>query len=266
MLVVLSLMKAGAHAATGEENFNNLCAACHTIGGGIRIGPDLKGVNDRRSEEWLLRFIKSSQAMVRSGDPIAIAKFAEFKNIPMPDIPYSVDEIREVLAYIKAGGSGTVAQAPTLRAATPEDIIKGQGLFQGTIRFAHAGPACNSCHHVRNDAVIGGGVLARDLTTVFSRLGAPGVQAILGGPPFPVMEQAFKDRPLTEEEVVALVGFLQEADRQQAFQQPRDYGFKLFYSGTAGFVGLMGLFALFGRGRKKRPVNQKIFERQLKSK
>ena len=165
------------------------------------------------------------------------------------------------LAFLKTGGYGIA-----LRAATPEDIRKGQGLFQGTIRFANVGPACNSCHHVRNDAVIGGGVLARELTTVFGRLGAPGVQAILGRAPFPVMEQAYMGRALTEDEVVALVGFLQEADRQQAFQQPRDYGFKLFYSGTAGFVGLMGLYALFGRGRKKHPVNHKIFERQVKTK
>jgi cytochrome c2 len=263
-LLVLTSAVAGAQAATGEENFNKTCVACHTIGGGVRVGPDLKGVNERRTEAWLLRFITSSQAVVRSGDPVAVALFAEFHDVVMPDAPLSENEIRDVLAFIK-GNTGNAPAAAPMREATPEEILKGLELFQGTLRFANGGPACNSCHHVKNDAVIGGGVLARELTDVFGRMGAPGIHAILGKPPFPVMDEAFRDRPLTEGEVFALVGFLQDADRHQAFQQPRDYGFKLFYSGAAGFVVLMALYALFGRGRKKYSVNHKIFERQVKT-
>jgi hypothetical protein len=202
--------------------------------------------------------------VVRSGDPIAVALFAEFHDVVMPDAPYSENEIRDMLAFIKGNPGNAPAAAPT-REATPEDIRKGQELFQGTLRFANGGPACNSCHHVKNDAVIGGGVLARELTDVFGRMGAPGIQAILGKPPFPVMDEAFRGTPLTEDEIRVMVGFLQDADQHQAFQQPRDYGFKLFYSGAAGFLVLMALYALFGRGRKKYPVNHEIFERQVRT-
>lgn len=266
MLVIWTAAIGGAQTGTGEEKFNWICAACHTIGGGLRVGPDLQGVHERRSEEWLLQFVLSPQRMINSGDPVAVQLQQQFNMIVMPDPPFSSDEIKDILAYVKTGGRQGAAQAPvSARAATPDDIRGGQDLFQGLRRSTNGGPACNSCHHVRNDAVIGGGVLAKELTSVFTRLGAPGIHAILGRPPFPVMDEAYRGMPLTNDEIFALVSFLEDADRQQAFQQPRDYGFKLFYSGTAGFVVLMGLCALFGRRRKKHPVNRRVFDRQVRT-
>jgi hypothetical protein len=131
--------------------------------------------------------------------------------------------------------------------------------------LSNGGPACNSCHDVTNDAVIGGGILAKELTTVFSRLGGPGVRAILGSPPFPVMQRAYEDDPLTESEVKALVGFLEQADRDKSLQQPRDYGMGLFASGVAGSGILLGIYSLLWRRRKRKSVNQSIYDRQVKS-
>ena len=81
--------------------------------------------------------------------------------------------------------------APVAAPASPEDIEAGQAMFQGVTRFENDGAACNACHDVRNDAVIGGGILAAELTTVFSRMGSAGVKAILGQAPFPVMQAAY---------------------------------------------------------------------------
>ena len=36
--------------------FEQKCAACHTIGKGRLVGPDLAGVNKRRSKKWLNNF------------------------------------------------------------------------------------------------------------------------------------------------------------------------------------------------------------------
>ena len=113
--------------------------------------------------------------------------------------------------------------------------------------------------------MIGGGILAAELTTVFSRLGGPGVRAILGSPPFPVMQRAYRDKPLTDDEVLALVGFLQRADAEQALHQPRDYGIKLFAAGVLGVVILLGLYTMAWSGRLKGSVNQSIYDRQIKS-
>ncbi len=263
---VACAFSAPANAATGEENYAKICAACHSIGGGRLVGPDLAGVTTRRSEEWLVKFIKSPKAMIDAGDADAVALFKEY-NLVMPDPQYTEAEIKDIVAYL-ATKSGAAAVAPTPppppKEASPAEIARGQNLFQGLERLKNGGPACNSCHHVKNDAVIGGGVLAKELTTVFSTMGTPGINAILGKPPFPVMAAAYAEHPLTDDESAALVGFLQDADKKHELQQPRDYGFRLVWSGAAALVPLMGLYSLIWRKRKVRPVNEKVFDRQVK--
>ncbi len=249
----------------GQEIFQTSCAVCHTVGGGRLVGPDLQGVSERRSEEWIIRFVQHSQQVVAAGDPDAVAIFSEFSQITMPDQPLSDDQVRAVIAYTRAGTSAGPVQPAAVEEVTEEQVLLGQNLFQGKTRFVNGGPTCNSCHEVTNDAVIGGGVLARELTTVFSRLGGPGVRAILGSPPFPVMQRAYKGKSLTNEEVAGLVGFLQRADSEHALHQPRDYGPKLFGAGLLGTALLMGLYSLAWGKRKRDSVNQSIYDRQIKT-
>jgi len=257
----------------GEQVFNTTCFACHTIGGGRLIGPDLAGVHEKRSQEWLEKFIKSSQAMINAGDAEAVALFEEYNNLLMPDAVATDEEVRQVLSYIKvqSAGAATAVEASVDEPVTPpepaseEDILAGQEMFQGNIRFENSGPACNACHEVRNDAVIGGGILAAELTTVFSRMGGAGVTAILGQAPFPVMQAAYEDRSLTEGEVTALVAFLEYADSEQYNQLPRDYGIGLFASGAVGAGILFFFFGFVWRGRKRGSVNQAIYDRQIRS-
>lgn len=267
LAVLMAWTSAGtAHAATGEENFAKVCAACHSIGAGKLVGPDLAGVTTRRSEEWLAKFIKSPKAMIDAGDADAVALFKEF-NIVMPDAQYTEAEIKDLIGHLKSKSGVAVAAAvvpPPVREASAAEIARGQDLFQGLIRLKNGGPSCNSCHHVKNDAVIGGGVLAKELTTVFTTLGTPGINAILGKPPFPVMAQAYANHPLTDEESNVLVGFLQDADKKHLLQQPADYGMRLVAYGAGGLVPLMGLYSLIWRRRKVRPVNEKVFDRQVK--
>jgi mono/diheme cytochrome c family protein len=257
----------------GEQVFNTTCFACHTIGGGRLIGPDLAGVHEKRSQEWLEKFIKSSQSMINAGDAEAVALFEEYNSLLMPDAVATEEEVRQVLSYIRAQSAGAAAgvEASVDEPATPpepaseEDILAGQEMFQGNIRFENSGPACNACHEVRNDAVIGGGILAAELTTVFSRMGGAGVTAILGQAPFPVMQAAYEDRSLTEGEVTALVAFLEYADSEQYNQLPRDYGIGLFASGAVGAGILFFFFGFVWRGRKRGSVNQAIYDRQIRS-
>jgi mono/diheme cytochrome c family protein len=276
--LAIGLSQDGWTQESGEQVFQTTCFACHTIGGGRLVGPDLLSVHERRSQEWLESFVKSSQSMVDDGDADAVALFEEFSRIPMPDAPVSEQQIRQVLSYIKSqsliqtaitGASTSAPAAAEVPAseepASEEDIFTGQELFQGKLRLANGGPACNACHEVRNDAVIGGGILARELTTVFSRMGGAGVKAILGQAPFPVMQAAYEDQSLTDNEVTALVAFLEYADSEQYNQLPRDYGIGLFLSGVVGASVLFGFFGFVWRGRKKESVNQAIFDRQIRS-
>jgi hypothetical protein len=215
---------------------------------------------------WLKRFIMQPDQVLASGDSIANALLQVYQ-VPMPNLGITDAEAEALIAFLSGAeaAGGTNAPQAAVKPATEEQIILGQNLFQGTTRFTHGGPTCNACHDVTNDAVIGGGILARELTTVFSRLGGPGVRAILGSPPFPVMQRAYRDTPLTDEEVAALVGFLERADEEQALHQPRDYGIKLFGAGVVGVIVLLGIYSLLWRGRLRGSVNQEIYDRQISS-
>jgi len=273
IIAAMLLPATGSAQASGEQLFQSKCAACHTIGGGRLIGPDLAGVADRRTPGWLVSFVQSSQSVASSGDAVAVALFEEFSGIIMPDFPLPEEQITQILGYIDSKGSapGEVAEQSTAEEPAPvepvsmESVLMGQKLFQGTIRFENNGPTCNSCHDVKNDAVIGGGILAAELTNVFTKIGGSGVGAILGQAPFPVMQIAYRDRVLTKDEITYLVAFLQDADEKHLLQKPRDYGMGLFVSGAVGAGVIYLFFAFIWRGRKRGSVYQGIYDRQIKS-
>ncbi len=251
---------------SGQANFEQKCAVCHTLNADRLVGPGLAGVTTRRDRAWIKRFIMQPDQMIASGDSTATALVDEYL-VVMPNLAITDGEADALIAFLRGeeGVTAPTAQPTAVEPATEEQILLGQNLFQGKIRVTNGGPTCNSGHEVTHDAVIGGGVLARELTTVFSRLGGPGVRAIIGSPPFPVMQRAYLNKALTDEEVAALVGFLQQADAEQALHQPRDYGIKLFVAGVAGTVILLGLYSLVWRRRTTGSVNQSIYDRQIKS-
>lgn len=182
---------------------------------------------------------------------------------------FFISAVLTVSPWIWAQEVATTVPAASTPATVPApaQIRRGLDLFQGTARFSAGGPSCNSCHNVVNDAVIGGGTLAADLTESFGRVGAEGILAMLprkGAPsPFPVMQAAFQDRTLTDEESLALVAFLQDANARRATQKPNDLGPKMLTAGVVGVAFLLLLFSLLGRGRKRRSVNQDIYDRQI---
>src|SRR3989449_10555524 len=75
-----------------EYLFESRCGACHTIGNGDRVGPDLAGVTARRDRAWLSRYLAEPDRMRAEGDPIAMALFAKYKNVPMPNLRLSTIE------------------------------------------------------------------------------------------------------------------------------------------------------------------------------
>ena len=167
------------------------------------------------------------------------------------------------LAQETAKADATAA-APTPTLAV---VRQGQDLFLGAKRFNAGGPSCNACHNVINDAVVGGGTLAVDLTESFERWGTDGIVGTLprkGAPsPFPVMQAAYEGRDITAEESLALAAFLQSAHAQRATQKPNDLGTRMLLVGFGGVVFLLLLFWLIGNGRKRRSVNQDIYDRQV---
>ena len=107
--LIITLMTAQFNTAwaqvPGEELYQTMCAACHTIGGGRLVGPDLENVHNKRSQEWLEKFIPAARSMIDSGDAEAVAVFEEYNKMPMPDFPVSNEQVNQIVAYIKSRSS-----------------------------------------------------------------------------------------------------------------------------------------------------------------
>lgn len=247
----------------GEVLFQRTCIACHTINGGRLVGPDLKNIQNRRDEAWIIDFVQSSSSVIASGDPEAVKLFKEFNNMVMPDHPLSDDEVLAIITFIASKSLSEETAAPKPLSSEGGNRVAGQNLFVGLQRMVNGGPACNSCHNVATDEVITGGGLAIDLTQSVSRLSQPGVEAMMSNPPFPVMLAAFGDRPLTQEEISDISAFLESVNDAQL--EAPNYANILLMWGVIGLVILLGFFALIGSRTSKVSVNQSIYDRQIKS-
>ncbi len=88
-----------------EYFFQSRCGACHTVGNGDGVGPDLAGVTTRRDRAWLTRYLAEPDRVRAEGDPIAMALFAKYKNVPMPNLRLSGIEIAALLSYLELHGA-----------------------------------------------------------------------------------------------------------------------------------------------------------------
>ena len=100
--VWLGPVKQGKAVEAGQKIFQNNCAACHTIGKGKLLGPDLAGVTSRREEGWLKRQIKDPDRLIAEKDPIALLLVKEAGDVPMPNLELSGAEVASVISYLKS--------------------------------------------------------------------------------------------------------------------------------------------------------------------
>ena len=85
----------------GQALFVKACASCHTVGAGVRVGPDLKGLAQRRDRAWLQRFIKSPRTLHSANDPVALELAKQFPNVRMPNLQLSANDVDDLLAYLE---------------------------------------------------------------------------------------------------------------------------------------------------------------------
>jgi nitrite reductase (NO-forming) len=84
-------------ARQGKLVFENKCIACHAVGEGDKLGPDLLGVTRRRDDAWLARWLKAPEAMLKT-DAAAQAMLEKYK-LPMPDQGLSDTDVRRLIRY-----------------------------------------------------------------------------------------------------------------------------------------------------------------------
>lgn len=208
-----------------EDVFDSKCALCHTIGEGVLKGPDLLGVRDRRPQDWLIKFIQSSNSMIKSGDPVAVELFNKYNKTEMQDWDYSESEIIDLLNYISSFGASTSGTASTgldtgsmdsaqilmfkleellkyyndkkKRRVTKEDIRKGEALFIGKLSFKNKAEACVNCHNVKESDTVNLNPSAFEIAESYDN----NLKEVLIKPTSIVMREALKDKELTAVEV-----------------------------------------------------------------
>ncbi|HKW76803.1 MAG TPA: SCO family protein [Terriglobales bacterium] len=102
-----------AEVEQGASLFRTACAACHTVGQGDNIGPDLAGVPSARQHDWLVRFITHPDKMLQENDPVATALYKRFNQVNMPSLSLTEKDAESLINYIN---SRTAALKPVAKA------------------------------------------------------------------------------------------------------------------------------------------------------
>lgn len=142
-LLAAACSSAGSDVAAGEEIFQQRCAACHTIGNGKLVGPDLAGVTTRLDTEWLHSWIIDPAAFSKT-DPVAGDLFTG----KMPTLGLSSDEVDAVIAYLDSNRDvavGAPAEGP--RELSAAEFDQASSIYfnrcagcHGTLRAGATGP------------------------------------------------------------------------------------------------------------------------------
>ncbi len=113
-------------AANGKTLYNTNCASCHKLDKKM-IGPALGNVTERRSAEWLVKWIINNQELRESGDEDALAIFEEYNGSVMPAFPgLSEQDVMDILAYTIEGSKPKEAEGDKT-AGAPVAVAEDEG-------------------------------------------------------------------------------------------------------------------------------------------
>jgi mono/diheme cytochrome c family protein len=272
-LIATALLAAGlllpAPPAGADETanlFRQSCMSCHTIGGGKLVGPDLKDVEQRKDRAWLADFIVNPKRFLDAGDPYAQKLKEEAGGAVMPVLAgITAEQARALLDLIEAESKLEVSQFQGLQITdepfTLADVQRGRRMFEGTLRLARGGTSCVACHTAEGLGGLSGGRLGPDLTLVLERMqGRKNLAAWLQAPATATMRPAFADRPLTNEEILALVAYLEAEAKTRPGPDTGASQLTFFLLGLGGAVA--GLALADGVWRKRfRSVRRALLEK-----
>jgi len=170
--------------------FNEKCSGCHTISGGMLVGPDLKSVCSWSNDD-AAKAVKRMEKNVGPLAPEQVTALVKF----LKD-PNAAKKLKEAAA--------AKVEAPTatgeIAKGSPE---VGEKLFAGSAPLKNGGMACIACHQVSG----AGGTMGPDLTGVADKMGETGLASACEQTPFKVMKAAYKDHPVLKQEALDLTAY-----------------------------------------------------------
>lgn len=219
-----------AEAASPEDQaaaaYAMKCMGCHTIGGGALSGPDLKNAATYPRQT----VIDAIKRMEKNVGPLSEADVTLFT-----DFLLAVDAADRLAAHRER------VQMREAASMAPPDARLGEALFFGRTAFANGGAACAACHQAGGK----GGNLAVSLEDAFTRLGAQPLQATTEAPGFPVMRAIYTPLPVTKQEAIHVVKYLEEISANPA--PPSRVSLH-----AAGIGGTVLVLVLLGKSTRRR--------------
>lgn len=124
LLLLLIFNLSNSFAFNAGENFKKVCSSCHTIGGGDKIGPDLAGLEKRRTTEWVHKFVNYPDGMINGdeeesgyekADPIAKKVYELYKPQIMAEQEMTMEEVKATLKWIASQNKEPKGKITTLK-------------------------------------------------------------------------------------------------------------------------------------------------------
>ncbi len=124
ILLFVTCFSLSTFAFDAEKYFGKVCATCHTIGGGDKIGPDLAGLSKRRKVDWIVKFINYPEGMINGdeeeegyekADPIAKKVYELYKPQMMAEQEVTKAQVVAILKYIDAKKKQPKGKITTLK-------------------------------------------------------------------------------------------------------------------------------------------------------
>lgn len=115
-----------ATIARGQTTFEQDCSACHNFRQD-GIGPQLGGITQTVSPDWLRNFIRNPQAVIESGDERGQKLLARYKTMMPAFAHYSDVELTDLIAFLHTQappqrGEVAVGSVPSLDDPIPQPI------------------------------------------------------------------------------------------------------------------------------------------------
>jgi protein SCO1 len=95
----------------GQFLFESRCGACHSLGDGDKMGPDLLGVTSRRERAWLVRYVVAPDRLLAEKDPLAVALFEKYGGTRMPNVGLGPADVTDIVSYLEKRSAARPAQA-----------------------------------------------------------------------------------------------------------------------------------------------------------
>lgn len=140
LLFSINLSAQQSDVANGEKLYKANCAACHKLDKKL-IGPALKGITEKREQEWLIAWIKDNNALVASGDKLAKEVQDSNPAVMIAYPQFSDQDVIDILEYTK--GKPAVKAAEVAQEVDP-GIALGKKIFKAQ---------CAACHKLEGKLI-----------------------------------------------------------------------------------------------------------------